>query len=108
MRSSVCVRVLFFGMVRDIVGRKEDSLEVPEGGSLRWVFDHYAGRFPRLKELAASIVLAQNQQFAALSDSLADGDEVAFLPPVSGGSGRYTQEIADPGGHFYGITREPI
>jgi molybdopterin synthase catalytic subunit len=39
---------------------------------------------------------------------LAEGDEVAFLPPVSGGSGRYLQEIADPEGHFFALTRETI
>ena len=108
MTTSVCIRVLFFGMVRDIVGRREDSLEVPEGGRLGWVFDHYASGFPRLKELAASIVLARNQEFAKPGDALSDGDEVAFLPPVSGGSGSFTQEIADPAGHFYAITRDPI
>jgi molybdopterin converting factor subunit 1 len=108
MTASVHIRVLFFGMVRDIVGRREDSLEVPEGGRLTWVFEHYATLFPRLKELSASIVLALNQEFAAPSNSLAEGDEVAFLPPVSGGSSPYTHEIADPAGHFYAITRDPI
>jgi molybdopterin converting factor subunit 1 len=81
----VAIRVLFFGILRDIVGLREDRLEVPDGGELRWVFEHYASRFPRLKEMSASIVLARNQQFAAPSDTLAAGDEVAFLPPVSGG-----------------------
>ena len=95
-------------MVRDIVGRKEDSLEVPEGGRLGWVFEHYASRFPRLSELSSSIVLARNEQFGAPSDALAEGDEVAFLPPVSGGAGSFTQQIAEPAGHFYAITRDPI
>src|SRR5207302_7533502 len=46
--------------------------------------------------------------FAAPTNSLSEGDEVAFLPPVSGGTGCYTHEIADPAGHFYAITRDPI
>lgn len=102
------IRVLFFGILRDIVGLREDSLEVAEGGRLETVFEHYAARFPRLRETSSSIVLALNQQFSQPSAPLADGDEVAFLPPVSGGSGRFLQEIADPAGHYFAITREPI
>jgi molybdopterin synthase catalytic subunit len=95
-------------MLRDIVGLREDSVEVPEGGRLSSVFDHYAVRFPQLRELSASIVLAHNQRFADPATALTEGDEVAFLPPVSGGSGCFTHEIADPAGHFFGLTRDPI
>jgi molybdopterin synthase catalytic subunit len=105
----VRIRVLFFGALRDIVGLREDSLEVPEGGRLESVFDHYAARFPRLREMAASIVLALNQEFSRPSAALSEGDEVAFLPPVSGGAGCYTHEIADPAtGNFFALTRDPI
>jgi molybdopterin converting factor subunit 1 len=109
--TSVPIRVLFFGAIRDVVGAREESLEVPPGSSLGSVFDHYAARFPKLKDLAGSTVLALNQQFSSPAAPVADGDEVAFLPPVSGGSGggsQYTQHIADPAGHFFAITREPI
>jgi len=104
----VRIRVLFFGMLRDIVGLREDVLDVPEGGRLSAVFDYYAARFPRLLELSKSIVLAHNQGFADPSTPLSENDEVAFLPPVSGGSGCFTHEIADPAGHFFAITRDPI
>lgn len=90
------------------MGLREDSLEVAEGGRVDTVFEHYAARFPRLREVSSSIVLALNQQFSQPSAPLADGDEVAFLPPVSGGSGKFLQEIADPAGHYFAITREPI
>src|SRR6266852_8072177 len=101
------IRVLFFGVLRDVVGLREDLLEVPQGGHLQTVFEHYAARFPRLREMSASTVLALNQQFSSPSAALADGDEVAFLPPVSGGAGCWTHEILDPAGHFYGLTRDP-
>ena len=52
-------------------------------------------QFPRLGELKSSIVLARNHQFSDRSAAVGDGDEIAFLPPVSGGSGRYTQQIFD-------------
>lgn len=103
------IRVLFFGVLRDITGRREDQLELPEGGRLESVFEHYASLFPRLRGMASSVVLALNQEFAGPTSALTEGDEVAFLPPVSGGSGPYIQEITDPDtGNFFALTREPI
>ena len=106
--TQVRVKVLFFGMLRDIVGRAEEQLELENGARLQSVFERYAGEFPRLKEFAASTVLACNHQFCDRSTAIHDGDEIAFLPPVSGGSGRYIHEIADAEGHFFALTREPI
>src|SRR5574341_1175831 len=109
MTTNVRVRVLFFGMLKDIVGRPEDSLVLAEGGRLETVFEHYAGLHPKLGELRTSIVLAINQEFSPGSMPLADGDEVAFLPPVSGGSGAFAHVIHDEeAGHFFALTREPI
>lgn len=102
------VKVLFFGMLKDVVGRVEDQVELAPGARLSTVFDHYAGQFPRLQEMAGSIVIARNQEFSALSAAVMEGDEVAFLPPVSGGSDLYTDEITDPRGNFYALTRRPI
>jgi MoaE-MoaD fusion protein len=109
----VRIRVLFFGVLRDIVGLREDSLEIPEGGRLGTVFEHYAARFPRIREMSASLVLALNQSFSEPGALLSEGDEVAFLPPVSGGSAAFpeqafSQQIEDPAGHFFAITRDPI
>jgi MoaE-MoaD fusion protein len=104
----VRIRVLFFGVLRDVVGLREDSLEVPEGGRLESVFEHYAGRFPRIREMSASLVLALNERFSEPGAPLSEGDEVAFLPPVSGGAATFTHEIEDPAGHYFAITREPI
>ena len=95
-------------MLKDIVGQSQDDLEVPPGGVLQSVFDHYASRFPRLREMSSSIVIAKNQQFAPGATPISDGDEVAFLPPVSGGAGAYTHEIAHPQGHFFALTRDTI
>ncbi len=106
--THVKVRVLFFGVLRDVTGVREDVTEMPEGSRLGDVFESYARRFPRLKEIAASIVPALNQQFAPHSADLHEGDEVAFLPPVSGGSD-YTQLINDAAsGNFFALTRGAI
>lgn len=108
------VKVLFFGLLKDIVGRSEDRIEIEEGARLNALFDRYAGQFPRIREMASSIVLACNQQFCEPSTVVHDGDEVAFLPPVSGGAGppagnAYTHHISDEaGGSFFALTREPI
>ena len=95
------VKVLFFGMLKDIVGRMEEQVDLAPGARLSTVFDHYAGQFPRLHDMAGSIVMARNREFSGLSTAITEGDEVAFLPPVSGGSDRYTHEITDPAGHFW-------
>jgi molybdopterin synthase catalytic subunit len=100
------VRVLFFGMLKDLVGTPAEDSEFPEGASLRSVFDSYAGRHPRLLDLAPSIVVARNQEFANLSTPLSDGDEVAFLPPVSGGASGAVEIHKD--GHYFALTRSSI
>jgi MoaE-MoaD fusion protein len=99
-------RVLFFGMLKEVVGRASEDAEFPTGADLRAVFESYASRFPKLRQMAASIVVARNQEFAALSTALADGDEVAFLPPVSGGSCAPLE--ADGDGHYFALVREAI
>src|SRR5271170_1280845 len=105
----VRVKVLFFGMLKDIVGRSEDHIEVADGARLECVFTRYARDFPRLTDLESSIVLACNHEFCDRSATVREGDEIAFLPPVSGGSGRYTHEILDSDtGCFFALTRETI
>ena len=100
-------RVLFFGMLRDIVGMSREEVEFPEGADLRLVFASYAVRFPRFGDLARSIVVARNQEFTDPAAKLAEGDEVAFLPPVSGGCHTSTLEIAEAG-HYFALVRRPI
>jgi MoaE-MoaD fusion protein len=97
----VRVKVLFFGQLKDITGRSEDSAELPAGSSLESIFDHYATQHPRMRDLRPSIVIARNQQFANPATLVSDGDEIAFLPPVSGGSD-------DHAGHIFEITRDRI
>ena len=106
---NVRIKVLFFGQLKEIVGQPEESAEFAEGSVLQNVFDHYSMLFPRIGELSKSIVMARNQQFSAASTPVSDGDEIAFLPPVSGGAGPYTHLISDAAaGHFFALTREPI
>ncbi len=92
------VRVLFFGLAHDSVGFDREEVEITDAESLADLRRHYESRFPRLNELSGSLLVAVNQEIAEPSRLLRDGDEVAFLPPVSGGAND----------DFYRITREPI
>ena len=96
-------------MLKDIVGRSQESLEVEPTASLDTIFEHYASQFPHLRALRASTVMALNQQFSKGSTPVSDGDEVALLPPVSGGSDwPYSHAVTDDHQNFFGITRQPI
>ena len=101
------IKVLFFGLLKDIRGGREDQIELPEGSTAGAVFEHYAAAYPQLRNMASSIVIARNHEFARASEALAEGDEVALLPPVSGGTANL-HEICDPEGHFFALTRQPI
>ena len=98
-------RVLFFGVLKDIVGRSEETVEVAPGSTIRSLFQSYAERFATLRDKRSSIVFARNREFSPADTVLADGDEVAFLPPVSGGTNRV---IRDSAGNLFVITRQPI
>lgn len=106
------VLVLFFGITRDITGRSSESLDLTDGASVESLYERYAAQFPALRAMGPSLVLAVNQDFADHSRMLADQDEVAFLPPVSGGStpdpqsGGLTAAPADA--PIVELTRAPI
>jgi molybdopterin synthase catalytic subunit len=80
------IRVLFFGVLKDLSGKASDSLSLPENATLGDVLSHYERIIPRLKETASSLAMSVNQEYAGPSTRLRPGDEVALLPPVSGGS----------------------
>src|SRR5437899_2453433 len=80
------IDVLFFGQLKDLVGRSSESLALGDCASLRDVVRHYSEKFPSIMQLSSSLALSINQEYATQDAPLHDGDEVAFLPPVSGGS----------------------
>jgi len=79
------IKVLFFGPAHDTTGFDEEELDLAEGQTLSDLRRRYEARFPRLAEMSASCVVAVNQEVREANSCLEDGDEVAFLPPVSGG-----------------------
>ncbi len=83
--QTIRVKVLFFGRLKEIAGRSEESVDVGSHADIETVFEEYAARYPGLQEYRSSLVASCNREFAAWSTPLHTGDEVAFLPPVSGG-----------------------
>jgi MoaE-MoaD fusion protein len=79
------IKVLFFGFTHDLTGLREEQIELGEGENVQKLWRLYENRFPRLGDLAGSLLLAVNQQIADPLAVLHEGDEVAFMPPVSGG-----------------------
>ena len=102
------VRVLFFGMLKDLVGRSSDSIDLHEGASIRDVLAHYEERIPRMKYSLPSVALALNQQYADPDAKLQPDDEIAFLPPVSGGAGQAPERHSPQRQLHASITRTPI
>ena len=80
------VKVLLFGQLRDLAGKREEEVSLAEGAKVADVAARYAQLSPKLAELMPSVALAVNQEYAARERALREGDEVALLPPVSGGA----------------------
>ena len=83
--TTLSVRVLFFGRLRELSGISEETAKMPQGATLDDLFATYANRFPDLAAFRNSLVASRNQEFAAWDTPIAADDEIAFLPPVSGG-----------------------
>ena len=79
------IRVLFFGAVKELVGRSSDTIDLPTGARVHDLLAQYAGEFPRFEALRPSLAISVNQEYSPLDRTLVAGDEVGVLPPVSGG-----------------------
>jgi molybdopterin converting factor subunit 1 len=97
------VRVLFFGQLKDIVGVAQEDAELAEGARVEDLFERYGRKFPKLAEFRPSIAASVNQEYTPWAALLASGDEVAFLPPVSGG-----QQEAAVADDIFQLVRHPI
>lgn len=80
------VRVLFFGVLKDLTGKTADTFEIREGASVEDLLAECKRRVPNLQNALSSIAVAVNQHYAGAEVKLSPGDEIALLPPVSGGS----------------------
>jgi molybdopterin converting factor subunit 1 len=83
--QTIRVKVLFFGRLKDLTGYAEESAEFADATSIEQLFALYSSRHPELVKYRSSVVASCNEEFAPWDTLLRSGDEVAFLPPVSGG-----------------------
>ena len=79
------VTIRLFARLKDIAGEGELVRDVPAGASVATVWQQLAAEFPDLAAYERSISAAVNAEYTRRSGVVCDGDEIAFLPPVSGG-----------------------
>lgn len=79
-------RVRLFAILREKAGTGELALELPDGSTVAHAIEEIAQRFPALREGVSNIMVAVNTEYVHESQPLHDGDEVALIPPVSGGA----------------------
>jgi MoaE-MoaD fusion protein len=82
----VRVRVRLFALQRELAGTRELSLELPDGATVESSWAAVVDRHPVLAPGRPSVRFARNGEYADATTALADGDEIAFIPPVSGGA----------------------
>jgi molybdopterin synthase catalytic subunit/molybdopterin converting factor small subunit len=79
------IGVLFFGVLKELVGRPGDTVVLPEGARVRDLLLYYARATPRFEAMVPSLAISVNQEYSGMDRALREGDEVGLLPPVSGG-----------------------
>ncbi len=99
------VRVLFFGVLKDVLGRAGETVLLPEGATVGDLVARYEQAEPRLGKWRASLAMSVNQEYARPESRLKNNDEVALLPPVSGGG---EGAVVGPGYPRVGMVHEKI
>ncbi len=79
------IKVLFFASCRDLVGASEQDVALPEGATVQNLISEIVSEHSRFIAMAPSLMVSVNQEYQKRETVLHNGDEVAFIPPVSGG-----------------------
>ena len=79
------VTIRMFARLRELTGADELTRIVPAGMTVRDIWAALVREFPALEPLGASVSAAVNAEYRQFDTVVHDGDELAFLPPVSGG-----------------------
>ena len=83
------MRVRLFASLREAVGTEQVELDLPDRATAEEAWRRLSERHPVLAERRRSLAVAVNRRYARFDEPLAEGDEVVFVPPVSGGAGAY-------------------
>jgi len=79
------IEVLFWSYFKELTGEDKLTMELPEGARLKDLRDDLQNRFPGLRKMERSTLIAVGVEYQPLDHLLVDGDEVSFFPPVQGG-----------------------
>jgi len=79
------IRLLYFAVLRDIAGRSEDVVDLPEGTRAGEVWQRLRDEYAALRDYIQPPMIAVNESYVSADEPLHDGDELAFIPPVAGG-----------------------
>jgi molybdopterin synthase catalytic subunit len=90
------IDVRYFALLREIVGRSRERRQAPAGATAGDVFDALIREHPRLERLKPVTMLMVNHAYVSDDHALADGDELALIPPVSGGESRRFRVQEEP------------
>lgn len=98
MPDTITVTMLYFAMFREHIGAPSEQLVIPAGTTAGEIFDTVSKRYPALAPMKASTLVMVNEAYADADQLLRDGDEIALIPPVSGGDSRFicTEDVLDP------------
>ena len=99
------VRVLVFGVLKDLISQPSGELDLPDGATVAVLLDHYRHRATGNGSLWSSLAVAVNREYVTAAHPLSDGDEVALLPPVSGG---VPDPLAEGSGQHVSIVHQRI
>jgi molybdopterin converting factor subunit 1 len=95
------VQVLYFATLRDRAGVRQEPVTLPDSATVAQLKTQLADRHPDLRTSLDTVLVAVNQDFAFDTETLAEGDEVALFPPVSGGQD-------DPAPELFLVTEEEL
>jgi molybdopterin converting factor subunit 1 len=85
MEAMLKIKLLFFAVLRDIAGRGEDVVELPDGARAGDVWQRLRDEHDALRDYVQPPMIAVNESYVSADELLHDGDELAFIPPVAGG-----------------------
>jgi molybdopterin converting factor subunit 1 len=85
-RCSVKVNVRLFAGLHDLIGQRQVSVELSEGATVSDLREHLSSQYPAVTPFLPTLVFAVGEEYVAHEHALRDGDEVALIPPVSGGA----------------------
>jgi molybdopterin converting factor subunit 1 len=93
---TVNVNIRYFAIIRELLGRSTENRQVADGSTVGQLFDELTAQHPGLDRMRPVTMMMVNQQYVSSNHTLHDGDEVALIPPVSGGASRPFRIQSEP------------